>query len=1075
MRRPSDVPPPAARINPRGHRRLRIWIIVAIVVIIVLLASLRTLATFYTDYLWFGSVHQPAVWRGILGVKLSLFLVFAAVFFVVLWVNLAIVDRMTPSMLTLGPEDELVRRYQHIVTPRAFLVRTIVSIVIALIAASSTIGQWQNWLLYVHAVPFGVKDPEFHKDISFFVFKLPFIQFVIGWVFASLVVITIITAVAHYLNGGIRPQGRPPRVAPQVKVHLSVLVAVIAVVKAVGYYYQRFTLDFSSNGYVQGAAYTDVHARLPAISMLFWISLLAAVILLVNIRSRGWLLPVLAVGLWAFVAIVVGAIYPAVVQALKVTPAQSTLELPYIQRNIQATQAAYNLTSSNVTQESYAATQSLTSSEEQSNAATFSDIRLWDPESSLTGATYAKLQQERSFFQFNTQALDRYEVNGTVTPTIVAVRQVNSSNLPAQGWVNSHLEYTHGYGMIASPANVQTSSGTPSFSPGIQNVPPTSDSYPSITQPDVYFGVNSPGYVIADTKQAEIDYQDANGQNHYSTYSGTGGVQLNSFLKRAAFAIRFGDLNVLISDLITPDSRMMFVRDIQAEVNKVAPFLSLDSDPYPVIVNGDIDWVQDAYTTTGNYPYAQDADTSAVSSNSGLSGLTFNYIEEFGEGRHQRLHREHDLLRDGSAGPDHQDVDGRLSFAVHPGVTDAGGASRPSALPGGHLHGPDRDVRPLPHRQSGRFLQRRRRVELVGECWGGLADCSTAEHGHDQCPGPERGGSGRADGTDLPSAANPGGTCPEFQHHGGIRSGLAERQCADPCRLCIWRLRLWSRLRKIDGIRNTGGGEHRRARTGRRAHPRQYDRVPENHAAELRGLFCRARESACSAGGRGDPVLPASIRPGQELLPGAPRSHRRVRRSGQQPGLHGADAFPDAFSDLRDDDLADYSYEADAASAEHPTSVRPGAGTYLTGVHALAQDPGRSARRQPRSVPGGCQPAEQGDRPVESADRQIEEGHVDNDHDKSDDHDYNEPDDVHHHINDVDERHDDYLVCRDDQRHVGHQELAEYDDRRGGLSRRSLQIASSVGRVSFACRAGLWRDRHSVVSSRTSPRGGAVW
>ncbi len=335
MRRPSDIPPPAARANPRGHRRLRIWIIVAIIVIIVLLASLRTLATFYTDYLWFGSVHQPAVWRGTLGVKLGLFLVFAAIFFVVLWVNLAIVDRMTPSMLTLGPEDELVRRYQHIVTPRAFVIRTIVSIVIALIAASSAIGQWQNWLLYVHAVPFGVKDPEFHRDISFFVFKLPFIEFVIGWVFASLVVITIITAVAHYLNGGIRPQGRPPKVAPQVKVHLSVLVAVIAVAKAFGYYYQRFTLDFSSNGYVQGAAYTDVHARLPAITLLFWISLLAAVILLVNIRSRGWLLPVLAVGLWAFVAVVVGAIYPAVVQALKVSPAQSKLELPYIQRNIE--------------------------------------------------------------------------------------------------------------------------------------------------------------------------------------------------------------------------------------------------------------------------------------------------------------------------------------------------------------------------------------------------------------------------------------------------------------------------------------------------------------------------------------------------------------------------------------------------------------------------------------------------------------------------------------------------------------------------------------------------------------------
>lgn len=206
---------------------------------------------------------------------------------------------------------------------------------------------------------------------------------------------------------------------------------------------------------------------------------------------------------------------------------------------------------------------------------------------------------------------------------------MNSSNLPAQGWVNTHLEYTHGYGMIASPANVQTS-GLPSFKPGIQNVPPVNDDYPAIKQPDVYFGVNLPGYVIAHSKQQEIDYQQTsgpnNGQNVYSTYKGSGGVQLNSFLKRAAFAIRFGDLNILISDLVTPTSRIMFVRDIQAEVSKVAPFLSLDSDPYPVIVNGDIDWVQDAYTTTGNYPYSQDADTSAVSSNSGLSGLTFNYI-----------------------------------------------------------------------------------------------------------------------------------------------------------------------------------------------------------------------------------------------------------------------------------------------------------------------------------------------------------------------------------------------------------------------------------------------------------------
>jgi uncharacterized membrane protein (UPF0182 family) len=629
VRRPSDIPPPPPRSRSPRRRthRLRFWLIIAVVVIIVLLASLRTLATFYTNFLWFESVQQSGVWKTELAVKVGLFLVFAAIFFVVLWVNLAIVDRVTaPSLLTLGPEDELVRRYQHVIAPRAFLIRTLVSLVIALIAASSTIGEWQNYLLYIHGGNFGVKDPEFGRDIGFFVFKLPFIQFVIGWCFASLVVITIITAAAHYLNGGIRPQGRAPKVAPQVKVHLSVLVAVIAVVKAVGYYYQRFSLDLSANGYVQGAGYTDVHARLPALSLLFWISLLAGVILLINIRNQGWLLPVIAIGLWAFVAVVVGAIYPAIVQALKVSPAQSKLELPYIARNIAATRAAYNLTTSNVTTNSYSGTAQLTPAEEQQNATTFNDIRLWDPDPSLTGNTYSKLQQQRAYYQFTTQALDRYYLNGgsTPTPAIVAVRQVNSSNLPAQGWVNDHLVYTHGYGMIVSPANTATGSGQPVFN--VQDVPEqTVNQGPVINQPDVYFGYNNPGYVIADTAEPEVDYQ-SNGSNVTSSYSGPGGVQLNSFLKRAAFAVRFGDLNILISNLITPKSRMMFMQDIQTDVNTVAPFLSLDSDPYPVIVDGQIDWVQDAYTTTSNYPYSQDADTSAVSSNSSLSGATFNYI-----------------------------------------------------------------------------------------------------------------------------------------------------------------------------------------------------------------------------------------------------------------------------------------------------------------------------------------------------------------------------------------------------------------------------------------------------------------
>ena len=241
--------------------------------------------------------------------------------------------------------------------------------------------------------------------------------------------------------------------------------------------------------------------------------------------------------------------------------------------------------------------------------------------------------------------------------------------------------------MIVSPANTATSNGLPQF--GVDDVPPQSQpGWPTIKQPDVYFGVNDPGYVIADTKQAEIDYQQGTtGQSKESNYTGNGGVQLNSFLKRAAFAIRFGDLNVLISNLITPQSRMMFVRDIQTEVQKAAPFLSLDSDPYAVLTSdkGDIDWVQDAYTTTDNYPYSQNADTSAVSTNSGLSGQDVQLRTELRKGCHRRIHRADDLLRDGRERSDHRDLGEGLPLPVHPVPEDAPRSPSSPQVPRGHL------------------------------------------------------------------------------------------------------------------------------------------------------------------------------------------------------------------------------------------------------------------------------------------------------------------------------------------------------------------------------------------------------
>jgi uncharacterized membrane protein (UPF0182 family) len=407
---------------------------------------------------------------------------------------------------------------------------------------------------------------------------------------------------------------------------LSVLLACMALVKALGYVLARYNLDLSQNGFVQGAGYTDVHARLPALTLLIWISLLAAVILLINIRRRGWALPVLGVGLWAFVAIVVGAIYPAIVQTVSVTPSQNSKEQPYIARNIDATRSAIGINS--VTRTTFKGTQTLTPSQVVANQATLNNVQLWDP--TLTGQTYTKLQATKSYYSFNTFAVDRYKVNGSLAPMVVGVRQVNDGDLPAQGWVNTHLQYTHGYAMILAPSN-QSNSGQPAFS--ISQVPPVSSpGAPTIEQPRVYFGLNNPSggdvnYVLGNTNQSEIDYPAASASASpvQSTYQGSGGVRLNNFFVKAAFAVRFGDFNLLVSGLVTSQSRLMFVRDITQMAQKAAPFLNYDSDPYPVLSGGQISWVLDAYTTSDNYPYSQNVDTSSLPSGSGLN-QNINYV-----------------------------------------------------------------------------------------------------------------------------------------------------------------------------------------------------------------------------------------------------------------------------------------------------------------------------------------------------------------------------------------------------------------------------------------------------------------
>jgi hypothetical protein len=599
-------------------------LILGVVVAFVLLTSLRGMARFYTDYLWFDSLDQSGVWRGVLGAKVALALLFIVVFFALAWVNMLIADRVAPPYRVSGPEDELLERYHELVSERTGWVRSIVAGVLALIAGSGVSAEWNSWILFTNGGDFGITDEQFGRDVGFYVFRLPFLSFVVDWLFAALLIVLIITTVAHYLNGGIRVQPPAPRVSPQVKAHLSVLLAALALVKAADYWLQRFELTSSSRGVVDGATYTDVNAQLPALNLLVLISLAAALLFVANIFRRGWTLPVLAVGLWMFVAVVAGGIYPQYVQSFQVRPNESAKERPYIERNIAATLDALDLGGVSVQRFT-----PVTEAEDVTLAGaepTIRNIRLWDPAGSLSGQTFEQLERVRNYYGINDIDVDRYEIDGDLTQVNIGARTINEDGVPGDSWEAAHLAYTHGYGVVLAPSNASRGA-EPAFL--VSDVPPVidpslADSGFSLEQPGIYFGEDLGGYVVVGTNRDEIDYQDEDSTQR-TTYEGEDGVPADSLVRRTAFALRFGDLNPLISDFMTDDSRVIFQRDVVSRVHALAPFLDADADPYPVVADGRVTWVVDLYTTTSRYPYAQQAETDQLTSGSGLNH-DLNYV-----------------------------------------------------------------------------------------------------------------------------------------------------------------------------------------------------------------------------------------------------------------------------------------------------------------------------------------------------------------------------------------------------------------------------------------------------------------
>lgn len=583
-------------------------------------------ATFYTDLLWFRETGFQSVFTTQIWTKAYLGLAFGAIFAVFMLVNLWVVQKITSPYRLFTMQDQVLERYRATLQPYVRWGVIGISLLFGLFAGSGATSQWRKWLLFSHAENFGVSAPSpFGKDIGFYVFKLPFYRFLFTWGFSSLVIITIVVGVAHYFMGGIRTAPAGERVTPQVKAHMSVLLGLIVLLKSWGYRLDQLELVYSARGQVTGASYTDVNAQLPALKLMVIIAIVAGILFLINIRLRGWILPAAAVGILGLTSILVGGLYPALVQRFRVTPNELLRERQYIERNIDATRTAFGIDDAKVSVREFPAEAALDSAAIQRNSATVQNIRLWDP--GVLERTYTQLQRIRSYYQFVDVDVDRYTFDGQTRQVMLSAREIAQSGLrpEARTWLNSHLVYTHGYGVVASRVDQVTREGQPSFV--VKDIPGTPvTGFPETTEPRIYFGESQDTtFVVVRSGQQELDFPEGD-SIRTTSYTGKGGVELKGIFRRAAFAWRFRDFNLLISGAIKGDSRIIYRRTVRERLSQVAPFLKLDGDPYMAIVDGRLVWIQDGYTTTEMYPYSERIELGNVTGGGTHISGRANYI-----------------------------------------------------------------------------------------------------------------------------------------------------------------------------------------------------------------------------------------------------------------------------------------------------------------------------------------------------------------------------------------------------------------------------------------------------------------
>ncbi|NQY55858.1 MAG: UPF0182 family protein [Ilumatobacteraceae bacterium] len=591
MARTTDLPVdrPRRRISARGA------LIALGALFLFILVFGRAIARFYIDLLWYRALGRSDVFWGVITAQVTLFAAFFALFVLIAGINLFIADRAAPTSFPANVHP-YVERFHDLFGKRLRLLRYGVAALFAVLLALPAISQWESWLLFRNAQEFGISDDQFGADVGFYVFQLPFLSFVLNWLFAAVIVALLLTAAAHILNGGVVFVSPVPAVRQATKAHIAILLAVLAVLKAGDYWLDRYDLTNSNRGIVQGATYSVVNAQLPALMLLILIALLTAALYLSVVRTGSFRLPLVASALWLVVAIVGGVIYPAVVQSLVVNPNQQVREEPFIERNVIATRQALGLTDVEVRSIDF---QSISASDVESDLQPLENVRLLNPTE----------MRERFLVDRGRDAgltiqdldVDRYVLDDERQQVLIAARELDLDGVTNRSWQGIHLINTRGCGLVMAPSGKVLENQRPDYR--------TVD----LERPELYFSPTLSGYAIANSESSERVCDEPH------QYEGTSGVQMSSFLRRGAFALSFLDYNVLASGAITQDSQMLWVRGINDRLNKLAPFLSYDADPYPVAIDGQAVWVVDAYTTTSRYPYGQQIGDVQRSPRSGLS------------------------------------------------------------------------------------------------------------------------------------------------------------------------------------------------------------------------------------------------------------------------------------------------------------------------------------------------------------------------------------------------------------------------------------------------------------------------